>query len=83
MTFCNHYTHTCNVENELASVVSGSSTTTFAYDTAGIRTKTLAPSGVTTYYPFPGYEEEVNGSTTTRRITYSTAGQASPCGYRW
>jgi hypothetical protein len=28
------------------------------------------------YYPFPGYEEEVNGATTTRRTTYSLAGQA-------
>jgi RHS repeat-associated protein len=48
----------------------------YAYDVAGLRTKTIAPSGVTTYYPFPGYEEEVNGRTTTRRITYSAAGQA-------
>ncbi|MBL1128411.1 MAG: hypothetical protein HND44_07905 [Chloroflexi bacterium] len=72
----NDYTQNFNVENELVSVVNNGNTTTFAYDANGIRTKAVAPSGVTTYYPFPGYEEEVNGSTTTRRITYSTAGQA-------
>jgi hypothetical protein len=42
---------------------------------AGIRIQTVEPSGKTTYSPFPGYEEEVNGSTT-RRITYTIAGQA-------
>ncbi|GIK58905.1 MAG: hypothetical protein BroJett015_45680 [Chloroflexota bacterium] len=66
-------THTFNVENELVSV---SNNGTFACDTAGIRVKTVRPGGKTSYFPFPGYEEEVNGSTTTRRITYSIAGQA-------
>jgi hypothetical protein len=45
------------------------------YDAAGIRVKTVHPGGKTSYFPFPGYEEEVNGSTTTRRITYAIAGQ--------
>ena len=34
------------------------------------------PGGKTTYFPFPGYSEEVNGSTVTRRVTYTIAGQA-------
>ncbi|MBL1131640.1 MAG: hypothetical protein D8M54_24545, partial [Chloroflexi bacterium] len=69
-------THTFNVENELVSVSNNGNTTTFAYDAAGIRVKTVRPGGKTSYFPFPGYEEEVNGSTITRRITYSIAGQA-------
>ena len=32
--------------------------------------------GGITYYPFPGYEEEVKDGVTTRRTTYSIAGQA-------
>ncbi|MBX3061213.1 MAG: hypothetical protein KF770_32545, partial [Anaerolineae bacterium] len=72
----NDYTQNFNVENELASVVNKGSTTTFTYDTAGIRVKTVRPGGKTSYFPFPGLEEEVNGSTITRRITYSIAGQA-------
>ncbi|MBE7529132.1 MAG: hypothetical protein HS099_05305 [Ardenticatenaceae bacterium] len=70
----NDYTHTFNVENELVSVVNNGSTTTFTYDAVGIRVKTVRPGGRTSYYPFLGYEEEVNGSTITRRITYSIAG---------
>ncbi len=72
----NDYTQNFNVENELASVVNNGSTTTFTYDAAGMRVKSVEPGGKTTYYAFPGYEEEVVGSTTTRRITYSVAGQA-------
>jgi YD repeat-containing protein len=68
-------TQNFNVENELSSVVSGGNTTSFAYDAASIRVKTVRPGGKTTYYPFPGIEEEVNGSTITRRITYAIAGQ--------
>jgi RHS repeat-associated protein len=49
-------------------------TTTSVNGEAGQRTQ--QPNGVKTYYPFPGYEEEVNGSTTTRRTTYSLGGQA-------
>jgi YD repeat-containing protein len=69
------------VENELSSVGNNGRTTSFTYDAAGLRTKTIAPSGVTTYYPFPGYEEEVNGRTTTRHITYSVgrAGGGTAC----
>jgi RHS repeat-associated protein len=52
-----------NVENELAGVVVGSNTTSFTYDAVGIRVKTVHPGGKTSYFPFPGYEEEVNGST--------------------
>ncbi|MBE2201483.1 MAG: RHS repeat-associated core domain-containing protein, partial [Anaerolinea sp.] len=69
-------TQNFNVENELSSVVSGGNTTSFTYDAAGMRVKSVEPGGKTTYYAFPGYEEEVVGSTTTRRITYSVAGQA-------
>lgn len=68
--------HNFDIENRLTSVQIGSSTTTFAYDAAGQRTKTARSTGGTIYYPFPGYEEEVNGGTTTRRTTYSLAGQA-------
>ena len=59
----------------LWSTKAGAGTTTFTYDVAGIRVKTVHPGGKTSYFPFPGYEEEVNGSTTTRRITYAIAGQ--------
>ena len=48
---------------------------TFAYDANGQRTKTVQPGGVTTYFPFPGYEETVNGVNTIKRSTYSFAGQ--------
>jgi RHS repeat-associated protein len=65
-----------DAQNRLISVNRvGTGTTTFAYDAAGIRVKTVHPGGKTSYFPFPGYEEEVNGSTTTRRITYAIAGQ--------
>jgi YD repeat-containing protein len=65
-----------DAQNRLISVNRvGAGTTTFAYDAAGIRVKTVHPGGKTSYFPFPGYEEEVNGSTTTRRITYAIAGQ--------
>ncbi len=60
-------TQNFNVENELASVVRSGQTTTFTYDAAGIRVKTVLPTGKTVYFPFPGYDEEVNGATTTRR----------------
>lgn len=69
------YTQNFNVENELSSVAISGQTTSFTYDAAGIRVKTVHPGGKTSYYPFPGYEEEVNGSTTTRRVTYAVAGQ--------
>ncbi|MBK8987678.1 MAG: RHS repeat-associated core domain-containing protein [Chloroflexi bacterium] len=72
----NDYAQNFNVENELSSVVNNGSTTSFTYDAAGIRVKSVKPGGKTSYFPFPGYEEEVNGSTTTRRITYAIAGQA-------
>jgi YD repeat-containing protein len=71
------YNQTFDIENRLVSVNKvGTGTTTFSYDAAGQRTKTTRSTGGTIYYPFPGYEEEVNGSTTTRRTTYSLAGQA-------
>jgi hypothetical protein len=40
-----------------------------------VRPRSLRQAGAI-YYPFPGYEEEVNGGSTTRRTTYSLAGQA-------
>jgi YD repeat-containing protein len=67
---------TFDVQNRLVSINRvGTGTTTFAYDAAGIRVKAVHPGGKTSYFPFPGYEEEVNGSTITRRITYAIAGQ--------
>jgi RHS repeat-associated protein len=67
---------TFDAQNRLISVTrGGTGVTTFTYDAAGIRLKTVHPGGKTSYFPFPGYEEEVNGSTTTRRITYAIAGQ--------
>ncbi len=66
-----------DVENRLISVNKvGTGTTTFAYDAAGQRVKTTEPGGKIIYYPFSGYEEEINGATTTRRSTYAIAGQA-------
>lgn len=79
MTFrdtVNDYTHTFNMENELVSVSNNGNTTSFAYDAAGIRTKTVAPNGTVTDYPFPGYEVESPTSNPTVRITFSIAGQA-------
>ena len=65
-----------DVQNQLVSVTKvGTGVTTFAYDAAGIRVKTVHPGGKTSYFPFPGYEEEVNGSTITRRVAYAIAGQ--------
>lgn len=58
-------TQTFDVENRLIEVVSDVDTTvtTFAYDTAGQRTKTVVEipgdEKTITYYPFPNYEEEV------------------------
>ncbi len=40
-----------NVENELASIVVDSNTTTFAYDAISIRVKTAHPGGKTSYFP--------------------------------
>ena len=47
----------------------------YCYDANGIRTKTVRPGGITTYFPFPGYEETVNGASTIKRSSYSLAGQ--------
>ncbi|MFZ1398424.1 MAG: RHS repeat-associated core domain-containing protein, partial [Candidatus Promineifilaceae bacterium] len=70
------YTQVFDVENRLTSVTpSGGSATTFAYDANGIRTKTVQPGGITTYFPFPGYEETVNGANTIKRSSYTFAGQ--------
>jgi hypothetical protein len=65
------------VENELSSVVNNGSTTSFAYDAAGIRVKTVAASGTITDYPFPGYEVENPTGSATVRLTFSIAGQQS------
>ena len=51
----------------------GSNPTSCSY-TAGMRVKGGAPGGKTTYSLFPGYEEQIVGSTTTRRTTDSLAG---------
>ena len=59
------YTQTFDAENRLTFVSSNSSptTTSFAYDANGQRTttQTMTPgaTSVTTYYPFPGYELEI------------------------
>jgi RHS repeat-associated protein len=72
----NDYSQVFNVENQLISVTNNGSTTSFAYDAAGIRVKTVAPNGTITDYPFPGYEVENPTGTPTVRITFSIAGQA-------
>ena len=71
------YNQTVAVENRLESVQKvGTGTTTFGYDAAGQRVRTTEPgASVVISFPFPG-EEEVSGSTTTRRTTYTIAGQA-------
>src|SRR5690606_10981167 len=71
------YNQGFDVENRLVSVHKvGTGTTTFAYDANGQRVMTTQPDGAVTYYPFPGYEEEINGSVTMRRTTYHIAGQS-------
>jgi RHS repeat-associated protein len=65
-----------DVQNRLVSVTRvGTGTTTFAYDAAGIRVKTVRPNGDTIYTPFPTYEEEVRGATTIKRSSYGLVGQ--------
>ncbi len=72
------YMQNFDVENRLTRVQinSDSSTTTFDYDASGQRTITEKPDGTIVYTPFPNYEEELRGETTTQRVTYSLAGQA-------
>ena len=54
------YTQLFDVENRLTVVnKDGSGVTTFYYDAAGQRVKTIEPDGTVIYTPFPGYEEEV------------------------
>ena len=72
----NDYVQNFNEENELTSVVNNGSTTSFTYDAAGIRVKTVAPNGTVTDFPFPGYEVENATGTPTVRLTFSIAGQA-------
>ncbi len=72
----NDYAQNFNVENELSSVVNNGSTTSFAYDAAGIRVKTVAANGTITDYPFPGYEVENPTGSATVRLTFSIAGQS-------
>jgi YD repeat-containing protein len=65
-----------DVQNRLVSVTKvGTGTTTFTYDAAGIRVKTVRPNGDTIYTPFPNYEEEVRGATTIKRSSYGLVGQ--------
>jgi RHS repeat-associated protein len=67
---------TFDVQNRLVSVTRvGTGTTTFAYDAAGIRVKTVRPNGDIIYTPFPTYEEEVRGATTIKRSSYGLVGQ--------
>ncbi len=76
-----HQTQNFDVENRLTSVVkSGGGTTTFVYDADGQRMKTVEPSGKTIYYPFPGFEVEVNGPVTMKRVTYSLGGPSAGSG---
>jgi YD repeat-containing protein len=64
------------VENELASVVVNGQTTSFTYDAAGIRVKTVKPNGVVIDHPFPTYEvENPTATTPIRRSIYTIAGQ--------
>ena len=54
------YTQVFDVENRLTSVTkAGVGTTTFAYDAAGQRVKTMKPDGTILYTPFPQFEEEL------------------------
>ena len=60
------YDQIFDVENRLVDVVkNGAEITTFYYDPSGQRTMTVDAQGVSTYYPFPNYEETVTheGST--------------------
>ena len=56
------YTQLFDVENRLEQVTdTGSSgVTKFFYDANGQRLLTIEPDGTEIYYPFPGYEEEVD-----------------------
>ncbi len=72
------YLQEFDVENRLVKVTDTSSNevTQFYYDANGQRLLTVEPDGTKIYYPFPGYEEEVDGTTTIQRSTYFLAGQA-------
>jgi YD repeat-containing protein len=56
-----NYTQEFDVENRLVRVIDNDSgeETHFGYDANGQRLYTEKPDGTITYYPFPGYEEEV------------------------
>ncbi|MCB8944224.1 MAG: hypothetical protein H6658_10760 [Ardenticatenaceae bacterium] len=69
------YMQNFNVENELSSVTANGQTTSFTYDAAGIRVKTVKPDGTVIDTPFPGYEVENPTGTAITRRTYSLAGQ--------
>ena len=70
------YTQLFDVENRLTSVTkAGLGTTSFAYDAAGIRVKTLQPNGTVIYTPFPTYEEEMELLPPT--VTLSANGQSA------
>ncbi len=51
------------IDNRVASVTLGASTTSMEYDYSGMRVKKTAPAGVT-LYPFMGYEIDPNGVVT-------------------
>ncbi len=55
----NDFAQAFDVENRLITVTNAANVSTFAYDAAGIRVKSVDPDGLITYYPFPVYEEEV------------------------
>ncbi|NJN53517.1 MAG: hypothetical protein HC804_01455 [Anaerolineae bacterium] len=69
------YAQNFNVENELTSVVVNGQTTSFAYDAAGMRVKTVKPNGVVIDHPFPSYEVENPTGTAIIRRSYGIAGQ--------
>jgi RHS repeat-associated protein len=70
------YAQNFDVENRLTSVVSNGQTTTFAYDAAGMRVKTVKPNGTVIDHPFPNYEVENPAATPLIRATFGIAGQA-------
>jgi RHS repeat-associated protein len=73
------YIQTFDVQNRLVSVdKSVVGTTTFAYDAAGIRVKTVKPDGTMIYTPFPQFEEEIRPAPPTPTPTPTTAPTNTP-----
>jgi RHS repeat-associated protein len=65
-----------DAENRLFRVITtANEVTSFTYDAAGQRVRTVLPNGDTTYYPFPNYEQEVRDAWSP--VTINSSGPAT------